>query len=57
MIIVDDTIGYCPKVKKWYLYNAEQRSAGIDKVRHLYYDSFDDAVIALKAIKERYKNI
>lgn len=57
MIIVDDTIGYCPKVKKWYLYNVEQRSAGIDKVRHLYYDSFDDAVIALRSIKERYKII
>lgn len=57
MIIIDDTIGYCPKVRKWYLYNLAQRSIGIDKVPHTYYDSFDDAVIALKTIKERYKPI
>jgi len=57
MIVVVDTIGYCPKIRKWFLYNAEQRSAGIDSPRHIYYDTFDAAVIALKKIKERYKII
>lgn len=56
MIIVDDTIGYCPKVKKWYLYNLEQRSSGVDKPRHVYYDTFDAAVVALKTIRERYES-
>jgi hypothetical protein len=52
MVLKDDTVGYCPKNKKWFLYNAEMKAMGVDKQPRSYYDSFDAAVMALKTIKD-----